>query len=111
MAGKFEIYKDKAGEFRFRLKASNGQNILGSEGYARKPSCTNGIESVRKNSQIEARFESKKSASGKWSFVLKPSNGQVIGTSQSYDSESGCRNGIESVAKNAPDSPVDDQTA
>ncbi len=110
MTGKFEIYKDKKGEFRFRLKASNGQNILASEGYAKKPSCTNGIESVRKNSQVESRFETKQSGSGKWSFVLKASNGQVIGTSQTYDSDSGCRNGIKSVAKNAPDATVDDQT-
>ena len=49
MAGKFEVYKDKAGEFRFRLKAGNGQNILGSEGYSAKASCLNGIESVKKN--------------------------------------------------------------
>jgi uncharacterized protein YegP (UPF0339 family) len=65
---------------------------------------------VRKNSQIEERFESKQSTTGKWSFVLKASNGQVIGTSQSYDSDSGCRNGIQSVAKNAPDAAVDDLT-
>lgn len=111
MAGKFEIYKDKSGEFRFRLKASNGQNILGSEGYAKKASCTNGIESVRRNSQHEERFECKSTASGKWTFNLKATNGQVIGTSQVYDSESGCRNGMKSVAKNAPDAKVDDQTA
>lgn len=48
MAGKFEIYKAKAGEFRFRLKASNGQNILASEGYKAKSGCNNGVESVRK---------------------------------------------------------------
>ena len=42
MPGKFEVYKDKAGEFRFRLKAANGQNILGSEGYKAKASCLNG---------------------------------------------------------------------
>ena len=46
---KFEIYLDKAGEFRFRLKARNGQAILASEGYKAKSSCLNGIESVRKN--------------------------------------------------------------
>ena len=49
MAGKFEIYTDKAGEFRFRLKASNGQAILASEGYKDKSGCMNGIESVKKN--------------------------------------------------------------
>ena len=46
---KFEVYLDKAGEFRFRLLAKNGQNILASEGYSGKDGCMNGIESVRKN--------------------------------------------------------------
>ena len=46
---KFEVYVDNAGEFRFRLKAKNGQNIAASEGYKAMKSCLNGIESVRKN--------------------------------------------------------------
>ena len=46
---KFEIYSDSAGEFRFRLKAKNGECIATSEGYKSKSSCLNGIESVRKN--------------------------------------------------------------
>ena len=46
---KFEIYLDKAGEYRFRLKARNGEIIGVSEGYKAKPSCLNGIESVKKN--------------------------------------------------------------
>ncbi len=46
---KFELYVDKAGEFRFRLKATNGEIIAVSEGYKAKPSALNGIESVRKN--------------------------------------------------------------
>lgn len=46
---KFEVYTDKAGEFRFRLKASNGQIIAVGEGYKKKASCLNGIESIRKN--------------------------------------------------------------
>lgn len=46
---KFEVYADKAGEFRFRLKARNGEIIAVSEGYKAKASCKNGIESVRKN--------------------------------------------------------------
>lgn len=49
MAGKFEVYKDKAGEFRFRLKAANGQVIATGEGYKTKASALNGIESIRKN--------------------------------------------------------------
>ena len=50
---KFEIYKDKAGEFRFRLKARNGEPILASEGYTAKASCLNGVESVKKNAESE----------------------------------------------------------
>jgi uncharacterized protein YegP (UPF0339 family) len=46
---KFQVYLDKAGEFRFRLLAKNGQNIAASEGYTKLTSCLNGIESVRKN--------------------------------------------------------------
>lgn len=47
--GKFEVYKDNAGEFRFKLKAPNGEVIAVSEGYSSKKSCMNGIESVIKN--------------------------------------------------------------
>jgi len=46
---KFEAYTDKAGEYRFRLKATNGEIIAVSEGYKAKASCLNGVESVRKN--------------------------------------------------------------
>ena len=46
---KFEVYTDKAGEFRFRLKATNGQTIAVGEGYKAKASCLNGIESIKKN--------------------------------------------------------------
>ena len=103
---KFEVYTDKAGEFRFRLKAGNGENILASEGYSNKAGCENGIESVRENSQDAGKFEVTESASGKFHFNLKAGNGQVIGTSQMYSSKSGAENGCESVAKNAPDAEV-----
>jgi len=46
---KFEVYTDKRGEFRFRLKARNGQIVAASEGYKALDSCLNGIASVRKN--------------------------------------------------------------
>ena len=46
---KFEVYLDKAGEYRFRLKARNGEIIATGESYKSKPSCLNGIESIRKN--------------------------------------------------------------
>ena len=53
---KFEVYTDKAGEFRFRLKATNGQIVAVSEGYKAKASCVNGIESVKKNA-VDAPVE------------------------------------------------------
>lgn len=49
MAGKFEVYVDKSGKFRFRLKAGNGQVIAVGEAYESKEGCLNGIESIRKN--------------------------------------------------------------
>ena len=54
---KFEIYKDKADEFRFRLKAKNGQIIAVSEGYTSLKNCLNGIESVRKNADSKVEKE------------------------------------------------------
>lgn len=110
MAGKFEIYKDKGGEFRFRLKANNGQNILASEAYKAKTGCQNGIESVQKNAADDSRYERKETKSGKFMFNLKAGNNQVIGTSESYKSEAARDNGIESVKKNAPDAKVEDLT-
>jgi uncharacterized protein YegP (UPF0339 family) len=106
MAGKFEIYTDKAGEFRFRLKASNGQTILASEGYKAKAGCANGIESVKKNAPNDANYERKETSSGKYRFNLKSTNSQVIGTSESYESTAARDNGIESVKNNAPDATV-----
>jgi uncharacterized protein YegP (UPF0339 family) len=49
MAHKFEVYKDKKGEFRFRFKAPNGENMFGSEGYKQKQSAISAIESIKKN--------------------------------------------------------------
>jgi len=110
MAGKFEIYSDKAGEFRFRLKSGNGQNILASEGYKKKSSCTNGIESVKKNSAEASMFDKKTTAAGKYSFNLKAKNNQVIGTSQSYETEASRDAGVEAVMSTAPDASIDDTT-
>lgn len=111
MAGKFELYRDKAGEYRFRLKAGNGEIILASEGYKQKASAINGIESVKQNAPLDERYERKETTSGKPMFNLKASNGQVIGTSESYSSEAARENGVQSVMKNAPDAALDDQTS
>ena len=69
--------------------------------YKAKSSCTNGIESVKKNAPDDARFERKETKTGKHMFNLKAGNNQVIGTSESYESVAARDNGIESVKKNA----------
>src|SRR3546814_17553644 len=111
MSGKFEISKRANGEFQFDLKAGNGQVILSSEGYSAKGSCINGIESVRKNSQDDARFERKTASNGKFFFHLTATNGQTVGSSQMYADESGRDNGIASVKPNAPGPTVEGQAA
>lgn len=106
MAGKFVAYTGKDGKDYFRLKAGNGEVIFTSQGYASRKSCLNGIESVRKNSQDKDRFEVREAKDGRAYFVLKATNGQEVGRSQMYKSDSGCRNGMKSVATNAADAAV-----
>lgn len=101
--GKFVISTRKNGEFQFNLKAGNGQTILASEGYSTKAACQNGIESVKKNSQDDSKFDKLEAKNGKPYFNLKAGNGQIIGSSEMYESTSARDNGIESVKKNAPD--------
>lgn len=107
----FEISRsEKNNEFYFHLKAKNGQVILSSEGYKDKSGAKNGIESCKKNSTDDNKFERKTAKNGKFHFNLKAGNGQVIGSSQMYASEAGMENGIESVKKNAGSAEVKDLT-
>ena len=110
MAGKFEIYKDRGGKFRFRLKASNGGIILASQGYKSRAGCNNGIASVQKNAKTLKQFESKTSRNGKHMFCLKSLNGQVVGTSEMYNTTRARDNGIKSVKTNAPKAKIDSLT-
>ncbi|MFT4668933.1 MAG: hypothetical protein ACI9M9_000891 [Flavobacteriaceae bacterium] len=72
--------------------------------YASKASAVNGIESVKKNCGDDKCFETKTAKNGKFHFNLLSTNGQIVGSSQMYTSESGMTNSISSVQKNAPDS-------
>lgn len=111
MAGKFEVKKASNGQFYFHLKASNGQVILASEQYKEKRSALGGIESVRKNAPLDNRYDRRTAKNDQPYFVLKASNGEIIGQSETYSSAAALENGIESVKKNAPDAAVDAQTA
>ena len=106
MSGKFELKQSKDGQYMFNLKAGNGQVILSSELYKTKAAAENGIESVKKNAAIAARFERTKNKNDEPYFKLKASNGQEIGRSEYYSSEAAMENGIKSVQNNAPDATV-----
>ena len=108
---KFSLSKRSNAEFQFNLVADNGEKILHSEGYAGKDSCLNGIESVRKNSQDDARYARESARKGMFYFNLKAGNGQIVGTSEMYDSEGGRENGIAAVKAGAYAAALDDQTA
>ena len=118
--GKFVIRNTKTG-VKFDLKAGNGEVIATSEVYASQAACKNGVESVRKNAPVAAvedqtvegfavekhpKFEIYTDKAGEFRFRLKATNGQIIAVSESYKAMAGCKNGIESVKKNAPEAAV-----
>ena len=118
--GKFVIRNTKTG-VKFDLKAGNGEVIATSEVYASQAACKNGVESVRKNAPVAAvedqtvegfavethpKFEIYTDKVGEFRFRLKATNGQIIAVSEGYKAMAGCKNGIESVKKNAPEAAV-----
>ena len=98
----FEIYKDKSGKSRFRLRARNGEIICASQGYASRSGCMKGVKSLAKNSASKESFDTKQNRAGKWSFNVKAANNKVIATSQSYADKASMNRGIKSVMTNAP---------
>ena len=119
--GKFVI-KEAKGGVKFDLKAGNGEVIATSEVYTTVAACKKGIESVRKNSAVaeiedqtaegaaalkNPKFEMYTDKAGEFRFRLKATNGQIIATGEGYKEKKSCKNGIESVKKNAADAPVE----
>lgn len=110
MASKFELKKDRGGQFMFNLIAANGRIVLTSERYKSKASAMNGIKSVKKHARSEKNFERSTAKNGGACFVLQASNGETIGRSQVYAGASGCSGGIASVKRCAPGSAINDLT-
>lgn len=110
MSGSYVLSKAADGQFKFNLKAANGQVILTSETYASKDGALNGIESVRKNAVLDERFERRTAKDGSPYFVLKAANAREIGRSEMYSSAAAMEGGIASVKKNAPDAALKDET-
>ncbi len=119
--GKYIIKATPTG-FTFRLNAANGETVaVGGEVYTTLDNCKNGVESVRTNAPVaniedqtiqgyeeqkHPKFEIYKDKAGQFRFRLKARNGQIIASSEGYVKKDSCKNGIASVCKNAPDSPV-----
>lgn len=116
MAAKFEIYQDKKGEHRFRLKAGNGEIVGTSQGYSSKSACENGTDSVKRNSakaEVVAegegkcpKFEVYEDKGGSFRFRLIASNGEAILASQGYASKAGAENGCGAVTRAAESAEV-----
>ncbi|MEA5060689.1 hypothetical protein SDC9_170873 [bioreactor metagenome] len=118
--GKFVVKQTKSG-YRFNLVAGNGEIIATSETYSSQDSCLNGVESVRANAPIanledqtvegyeeakHPKFEMYTDKAGEFRFRLKAKNGEIIAVSEGYKAKASCKNGMESVRKNAPDAKV-----
>ena len=104
--GQVELYRSEAnGQFRFRIKAKNGEIILASEGYEGKGGAQNAIESLRENGADEDGYDIQPASSnpdgrydGDWYFNLVAANGAVLGTSEIYSSKGSAQKGAETVA-------------
>ncbi len=110
MSVKFEITKTDKGEFHFKLLNAEGKTLLRSEGYNAKASCTNGVESVRKNSADDRRFELNTASDGRPYFNLKATNGQIIGTSPMFADAAACNAAIAAAKAGAASAAVDDKS-
>ncbi|MCK2087400.1 YegP family protein [Thauera aromatica] len=110
MSVKFEITKTEKGEYHFKLLDSGGKTLLRSEGYNAKASCTNGIESVRRNAVDDARYDLKSASDGRPYFNLKASNGQIIGTSPMFADAHACATAVAATKSAAAGAAVDDKS-
>ena len=117
--GKFAV-TEAVGGYKFSLKASNGEVIATSEVYSSKQACLAGIESVRSNCSVDTEDQTIEPTvtlkhpkyviftdkAGEYRFHLKASNGEIIAASEGYTTKANCKNGIESVKKNAPSAEI-----
>jgi len=111
MTAKYQLHAAGASQFHWDLKAGNSQTILSSQMYAAKAGAETGIQSCRTNSGDEARYERLTSKATEPYFVLKAGNGEIIGTSQMYSSDSARDQGISSCKENGPTAATQDDTA
>ena len=110
MTGKYLLHPAGDAQFHWDLKAGNAQTILSSQMYTAKAGAETGIESCRNDSGDEVRYTRLTSKDTQPYFVLKAGNGEIIGTSQMYSSESARDAGIVSCKENGPTAVTQDDT-
>jgi len=106
---KYQIKKTSNDQYRWVLKASNGETLLTSETYISKQGCNAGIESSRV-CIADKNFDKKTSIRNEPYFTQVANNGQVLGTSEMYSSTSARDTGIDAVKRSAPIATVEDLT-
>ncbi len=94
--------------FSFSFINGEGKSVVRSENYKARKSALNGIESVKKNSQVDGRYEFKEAKNGKLFFNIKASNGQVVGTSMMFDGEAKRDAAIAELKKDGPGAAVEE---
>ena len=112
LSAKYQVYKDIAGKYRFRLLAENNKIVAVSEAYESKASCINGVQSVQANcdSHVEdqtiemeklnnPKYELFTDVACEFRFNLKASNGEIIAASEAYETKQGALNGIDAVQR------------
>ena len=107
---KFQIFAGKGGQYYFRLRAGNGEPILGSEGYSSKSGAKKGIESVKSNASNDSRYERKVAKNGQFFFNFEAANHEVIRKSEMYKSKRSRDHGISVIKRIARTAPTDDTT-
>ncbi|MFT6916369.1 MAG: hypothetical protein ACJAWL_002704 [Motiliproteus sp.] len=106
---KIILKKSQAKEpFTFAFMDDSGKTLVKSENYAARKSCVNGVESVRKNSQFDSRYELLESKNGKFYFNIKASNGQVVGTSTLFASAGERSEVISLLKEHATEMPMEE---
>lgn len=108
MAKHYELRKSKDSQFFWSLHADNDKKILASEMYTTKQAALNGINSVKTNSPLDARYERRVAKNNQPYFVLKAANGEIIGTSEQYSSTEAMEDGICAVKNVAASAPTED---
>ena len=106
----YYVLEKSSDQFKFNLKADNHETILTSERYVTKAGAQGGIASCQENSPIDARYDRLSARDGKPYFNLKAANGQVIGTSETYNSTAAREAGIGSCKVNGPTKTIIDRT-